>query len=184
VSKVGYARVSTGGQDLALQLDALQAAGCDRIFEEKASGTRTDRPVLAETLAYLREGDTLVVWRLDRLGRSLIHLIETVQSLQDRGIGFQSVTEGIDTSTAGGELVFHVFGALAQFERRLISERTLAGLEASKARGRVGGRPRVLTPDQVRMVRQMNDSGEHTATSIAAAFGVSRATVYRYLNGP
>jgi DNA invertase Pin-like site-specific DNA recombinase len=181
VSKIGYARVSTDEQHLALQLDALNAAGCDRIFEEKASGGDIDRPVLAETLAYLRPADTLSVWRLDRLGRSLVHLIDLVEGLEQRGVGFQSLTEGLDASTAGGELVFHVFGALAQFERRLVRERTLAGLAAARARGRIGGRPRVLTPEQAKMVRQMNASGEHTARSLAEAFGVSRATIYRYL---
>lgn len=181
MGKIGYARVSTTDQELGLQLDALKTAGCDRVFEEKASGAKTDRPVLAEVLTYLRPGDVLVVWRLDRLGRSLAHLIETVTGLDERGVAFASVTEGIDTSTPGGRLVFHIFGALAQFERELIRERTIAGLNAAKARGRVGGRPAVLTPAQVKVARQMQDSGEHSAQSIAEVFGVSRATVYRAL---
>ena len=125
---VGYARVSTGEQTLALQLDALAQAGCGRVFEETASGAKADRVVLAEVLAYLRAGDTLVVWRLDRLGRSLGHLIETVAELAGQGIGFKSLTEQIDTTTSGGKLVFHVFGALAEFERNLIRERIHAGL--------------------------------------------------------
>lgn len=181
MSKIGYARVSTADQELGLQLDALTKAGCDRIFEEKASGAKADRPVLAEALAFLRPDDTLVVWRLDRLGRSLAHLIETVTALDEEGVAFASVTEGIDTSTPGGRLVFHIFGALAQFERELIRERTLAGLEAAKARGRVGGRPPALTSAQVKVARQMQDSGEHSAQSIADVLGVSRATVYRAL---
>lgn len=176
----GYARVSTVDQDLALQLDALQAAGCDRIFEEKASGARADRPELARALDVLREGDRLAVWRLDRLGRSLAHLIETVNGLGARGVGFVSLTEGIDTSTAGGRLVFHFFGALAEFERELIRERTLAGLAAARARGRSLGRPPALTEAQRRGVRAMRADGE-TPQAIAEAFGVSRATVYRAL---
>src|SRR5918995_4230730 len=142
---IGYARVSTGEQTLDLQLDALKAAGCGKIYEETASGAKAERPVLEDVLSYLRKGDTLVVWRLDRLGRSLPHLIETVAALAARGIGFKSLTEQIDTTTPGGKLVFHVFGALAEFERDLIRERTNAGLAAARARGRTGGRPKVLT---------------------------------------
>src|SRR5215210_3918276 len=142
---VGYARVSTGEQTLDLQLDALETAGCGKVFQETASGAKADRPVLDEVLAYVRPGDTLVVWRLDRLGRSLQHLIETVAALAARGIGFKSLTEQIDTTTSGGKLVFHVFGALAEFERDLIRERTQAGLAAARSRGRVGGRPKKLT---------------------------------------
>jgi DNA invertase Pin-like site-specific DNA recombinase len=139
---IGYARVSTGEQTLALQLDALAQAGCGKVFTETASGATADRPALGQALAYLREGDTLVVWRLDRLGRSLPHLIETVAALRERGVGFRSLTEQVDTTTPGGKLVFHVFGALAEFERDLIRERTHAGLAAARARGRTGGRPR------------------------------------------
>src|SRR5574338_1233398 len=142
--EIGYARVSTGEQTLALQLDALNAAGCGTVYEETASGAKADRPVLAEVLAYLRPGDTLVVWRLDRLGRSLQHLIDVVAQLAERGIGFKSLTEQIDTTTPGGKLIFHVFGALAEFEREIIRERTQAGLQAARARGRQGGRPRSL----------------------------------------
>jgi DNA invertase Pin-like site-specific DNA recombinase len=181
VAKIGYARVSTADQDLALQLDALNKAGCERIFEEKASGAKADRPKLAETLAFLRPDDTLVVWRLDRLGRSLKHLIETVTSLEDQGVAFQSLTEGFDTSTPGGRLVFHFFGALAEFERALIRERTIAGLIAARARGRIGGRPRVLTPEQVRQVRRMQAEADNSVQGIADVFGVSRATIYRAL---
>ncbi len=143
----GYARVSTLDQNPELQLDALGAAGCGRIFEDRASGARSDRPGLARALDWMREGDTLVVWRLDRLGRSPPQLVATVRQFEERGFGFRSLTEGIDTTTASGTLVFHVFGALAQFERDLVRERTTAGLAAAKASGRTGGRPSKLTPE-------------------------------------
>ena len=136
---IGYARVSTIDQNLALQLDALQKAGCEKIFEDKASGGRVDRPGLQEALEYARERDTVLVWRLDRLGRSLKHLIEMVTQLNERGVGFRSLQEAIDTTTSGGKLIFQIFGALAEFERNLIQERTQAGLEAARARGRKGG---------------------------------------------
>jgi DNA invertase Pin-like site-specific DNA recombinase len=179
---VGYARCSTWDQTTALQIDALKAAGCTKIFEEIASGTKTDRPELLKALEYLRGGDTLVVWRLDRLGRSLPHLIETVGGLEERGVGFKSATEGIDTTTPSGRLVFHVFAALADFERSLIVERTRAGLAAAKARGSKSGRKPSLSPTQIKMVRQMHAAQEHTVAEIAAAVGgVSRATVYRAL---
>ncbi len=180
---LGYARVSTGAQDLALQRDALNAAGCLRIFEDTASGALDDRPQLAGLLDDLREGDTLVVWRLDRLGRSLRHLIDTVTALADRGVGFRSLRESIDTTT-DGRLVFDVFAALAQCERDLISERTHAGLAAARARGRKGGRRTVMTPEKLAIAREMYDSREHTTAAIAAAVGVSRATLYRALAPP
>src|SRR5689334_20823428 len=151
---IGYARVSTTDQTLALQQDALTKAGCDRIFTDTASGARTDRPGLAEALTYARSGDTLVVWRLDRLGRSLVHLIQTVAQLQERGVHFRSLQEQLDTSTSGGKLVFHFFGALAEFERDLIRERTMAGLAAARARGRRGGR-RPLSEAKVRQLRTL-----------------------------
>jgi len=141
MAAIGYARVSTTDQDLALQLDALAKAGCARIFEDKASGAKADRPGLAAALGFVREGDTLTVWKLDRLGRSLPHLIETVNALEARGVSFCSVTESIDTTTPGGRLVFHIFGALGQFERDLIRERTRAGLDAAAARGPPRGPP-------------------------------------------
>jgi DNA invertase Pin-like site-specific DNA recombinase len=143
---LGYARTSTTDQHLDLQIDALTVAGCYRVFTETASGARTDRPTLAQLLDQLRPGDTLVVWKLDRLGRSLRHLVDTVTGLADRGVGFRSLQESIDTTTPGGKLVFHVFAALAEFERDLIRERTTAGLTAARARGRNGGRPPVLDP--------------------------------------
>ena len=139
---IGYARVSTEGQDPALQLDALARAGCERVFEERASGARADRPVLAEAMAYARSSVVVVVWGLDRFGRSLKDLIQNVQDLKARSVGFRSLTEAVDTTTSGGQLVFHIFGALAEFGRELIRERTMAGLEAARARGRKGGRPR------------------------------------------
>src|SRR5512141_528014 len=142
---IGYARVSTQDQTLDLQRDALDKLGCTRVFTDTASGAQIERRGLEEALAFMREGDTLVVWRLDRLGRSLKHLLETVSVLEQRKIGFRSITENIDTTTSGGKLIFHVFGALAEFERDLIRERTLAGLAAARARGRKGGRPATST---------------------------------------
>ena len=142
---IGYARVSTQDQTLDLQKDALEKLGCAKIFTDTASGAKTERQGLEEALEYVREGDTLVVWRLDRLGRSLKHLIETITELNSRNIGFKSLTENIDTTTSGGKLVFHIFGALAEFERDIIRERTNAGLQAARARGRKGGRPKALT---------------------------------------
>jgi DNA invertase Pin-like site-specific DNA recombinase len=178
---IGYARVSTAEQDPALQLDALRTAGCCRVFSDRASGAVADRPELERAIDHLRSGDTLVVWKLDRLGRSLRHLIETVRALADRGVGFRSLTEGIDTTTPGGRLVFHVFGALAEFERDLIRERTHAGLAAARARGRHGGRPTVMTATKVAVARQMRASEEHSMADIATALGVSRASLYRSL---
>ncbi len=178
---VGYARVSTDDQQTDLQIDALRAAGCDRIFEEKASGTRSDRPELAAALDYLRPGDSLVVWRLDRLGRSLKHLIDTVTSLDERQVGFKSLNDNIDTTTATGRLVFHIFAALAEYERALTVDRTRAGLAAARERGARPGRKPSLTSNQVAVVRAMHTSGEHTVSAIAAVVGVSRATVYRQL---
>ena len=177
----GYARVSTIEQNEDLQQDALDRAGCDRVFVDKASGKLEHRPALDDMLAHLRAGDTVVVWRLDRLGRSLRHLIDVVSELDRRGISLRSLTESIDTSTPGGKLVFHVFGALAEFERDLIRERTQAGLAAARARGRVGGRPTVWTPEKLAAARAMYEEGEHDVATIARVLGVSRASVYRAL---
>jgi len=182
--KIGYARVSTIEQDEALQLDALQRACVDRIFVDRASGSIQDRPGLQGALECARAGDSLVVWRLDRLGRSLRHLIDVVHDLEEHGVALISLTEQIDTTTPGGRLVFHVFGALAQFERELIRERTMAGLAAAKARGRVGGRPTVWTDAKLKTARAMRDNGEYDITSIAKVLGVSRASVYRALQPP
>jgi DNA invertase Pin-like site-specific DNA recombinase len=146
---IGYSRVSTHEQTLNLQQDALEKAGCTKIFTDTASGAKTERKGLEQALTYVRKGDTLVVWRLDRLGRSLPHLITTLTGLEEQGIGFKSLTENIDTTTSGGKLIFHIFGALAEFERNLIRERTQAGLVAARARGKKGGRPKVLIGKQV-----------------------------------
>ena len=182
--RLGYARVSTLQQDEALQLDALKGGGVDRVFIDKASGKLASRPALDDLLAQARPGDTVVVWRLDRLERSLKHLIETIQILEARGVAFVSLTEQIDTSTPGGRLIFHVFGVLAEFKRELIRERTMAGLAAARARGRVGGRPTVWTVDKLRTARLMRASGEYDVSSIATALGVSCASVYRALQLP
>src|SRR5690554_181631 len=178
---IGYARVSTLDQNLELQRDALEKAGCEQVFEDHVSGSTTERPGWAQAQTALRKGDTLVVWRLDRLGRSLKHLIDTVNELHARGVGFKSLNENIDTTTSGGRLVFHIFGALAEFERELIRERTQAGLAAARARGRKGGRPRKLTPRQVATARTLLKDREHTVTAVAEMLGVSRSTLYRAL---
>src|SRR5512135_3779293 len=179
---VGYARVSTFEQTLSLQQDALQKAGCGKIFTDTASGSRTDRPGLDQALAFLRDGeDMLVVWRLDRLGRSLRHLIDTIGGLQERGIGFRSLQESIDTTTSGGKLVFHVFGALAEFERDLIRERTQAGLLAARARGRLGGRPRALDLRTVQIAQGLYHDKTNAIADICRTLRISRATLYRYL---
>jgi len=182
----GYARVSSVGQNPAGQRDALKAAGCARIFTDKVSGTLDRRPQLDALLAVVLPGDTVVVWRLDRLGRSIRHLIEVVTELGERKVGFRSLTEAIDTGTAAGRLLFHIMGALADFERQLIVERTQVGLAAARARGRRGGRPRTVTEQQVQVLREMYQTREHTVEVIAKTVGVSRQTVYRYLydNGP
>ncbi len=182
---LGYARVSTLEQNARLQTDALKSAGCYRVFIDRASGSLDERIELAKLFDQVRPGDTVVVWRLDRLGRSLRHLIDTVNALSDRKVGFRSLTENIDTTTSGGKLVFHIFGALAEFERELIRERTNAGLVAARARGRHGGRPTVMPPDKVATARQMYESKKYTIEAIAKVLGVSRASIYRHLEeGP
>ena len=181
---IGYARVSTHDQTLALQQDALTKAGCERLFTDTASGARTDRPGLDEALDFVRTGDTLVVWKLDRLGRSLPHLIETITQLQERGIGFKSLTEQIDTTTSGGKLIFHVFAALAEFERDVIRERTHAGLTAARARGRRGGRPKALAlsdPKKVALAQRLYDDKGNSIDDICKTLRVSRSTLYRYV---
>ena len=178
---IGCARVSTTDQNPALQLDALEAAGCERVLTEEASSAVAERPELARALDHLRAGDPLVVWKLDRLGRSLRHLIDTIGALEGRGLGFRSLQEQVDTTTPGSRLVFHVFGALAEFECDLIRERTHAGLAAARPRGRRGGRPSVMTAEKLRAARQLYDARQHTIAEIAATLGVSRATVYRSL---
>ncbi len=181
VSLVGYSRVSTGDQTADLQRDALAAIGCERIFSDTASGASTERPELTAALNYLRIGDVLCVRRLDRLGRSLKHLVEVVADLQERGIGFRSLHENIDTTTPTGRLTFHIFAALAEFERDLIRERTVAGLAAARARGHLGGRKPSLTKKKIEVAQRMYDAGDSTVADIAKVLGVSRATVYRHL---
>ena len=181
---IGYARVSTDDQDTALQIDALKRCGCEKIYEERASGSRTDRPELAKALAHGRKGDVVVVWKLDRLGRSLPHLIDTVHDLEERRIGFRSLTDNIDTTTASGRMFFHMMGALAQFERDLIRERTLAGLKAARERGNVGGRPRKLSDADLKLARSLlkDKSAGWTRPAVAARLGVSHMTLWRALN--
>jgi len=179
--KIGYARVSTLEQNPEMQIDALKSSGCDKIYSDQVSGVRTDRPGLQEALDFTRPGDCLVVWRLDRLGRSLKHLIAVVEDLEARDVGFISLQEGFDTTTSGGKLVFQIFGALAEFERNLIRERTKAGLAAARARGRLGGRKEKLTPDQVATMRRMSESRQHTIVEICKVMGISKPTYYRYM---
>lgn len=178
---IGYARVSTRDQNPTSQTDALEAAGCDKIFTEHASGTLAERPTLTQALEYLREGDTLVVTKLDRLGRSVRHLKSVADDLEQRGVGLKALSQGIDTSTPGGRLFFHVLAAIAEFEHDLIVERTKDGLAAARARGRKGGRKVKMTPTKVQQARKMYDEGGHTVQQIADTFGVSRPTVYRHL---
>src|SRR5262245_1503462 len=180
---IGYARVSTNEQNLNLQRDALRKAGvtAKHIFTDKITGTKEERPGLQTALSHLREGDTLVVWRLDRLGRSLPHLIETVTALQATGVAFQSITENIDTSNATGKLVFHIFWALAEFEHNLIKERTMAGLSAARARGRKGGRPPLDTSArQVAAAKKLYRDKTNSISEICRMLNISRATLYRY----
>lgn len=178
---IGYARVSTADQNEDLQVDALKVAGCDRIFTDKVTGTKTERPELDALLAYVRPGDTLVVWRLDRLGRSSSHLTALIEDLENRDIAFRSLTEGLDTTTSTGKLIFQIFAAMAEFERNLIVERTNAGLQAARARGRKGGRVRKFSDDKVKIARKMYESRDYTVQEIATTLGVSRGTIYNYL---
>jgi len=183
---IGYARVSTNEQNLDLQRDALQKAGVSpkNLYTDKITGTKQERPGLEAALSHLREGDTFVVWRLDRLGRSLKHLIETVTALKQQGIDFKSITENIDTATATGQLVFHIFGALAEFERNLIKERTMAGLEAARVRGRRGGRPKPKGyASKVAMAKKLYTDQANSIEDICNTLRISRATLYRYLKG-
>jgi DNA invertase Pin-like site-specific DNA recombinase len=180
---IGYARVSTQDQNPSLQTDALREAGCEKIFTEKASGASRERPQLKAALEYLRAGDTLVVWKLDRLARSLKQLVETVEGLEAQDIGFRSLTEAIDTTTPGGRLVFHIFAALAEFERSIIRERTMAGLAAARARGKLGGRPPSLTADSIAAAKAMLTDPDITMEDVARRLKVSPATLYRHLPG-
>lgn len=180
---IGYARVSTEDQHLHLQTDALKKAGCEKIFTDEMSGAKSERPGLAEAIAFVRAGDTFVVWRLDRLGRSLRDLIERVEELKARQIEFRSLTESIDTGSSGGKFMFHVFSALAEFERDLIRERTMAGLTAARARGRFGGRPRIMPVEKIKMAASLMQNPNISIKEICRNLDISRTTLYRYI-GP
>ena len=179
---IGYARVSTQDQNAELQVDALEKAGCDQVFQEKFTGMRRERPELSQCLRMLRKDDVLVVWKLDRLARALKDLVEIVQDLHDREIGFKSLTESIDTTSSGGRLVFHIFGALAEFEHDLIRERTMAGLQAARARGRKGGRKPSMSDDDVKKASAMLLDPNITKKEVAEHFGVARTTLNVSLN--
>ena len=179
--KVGYARVSTTDQNLDLQIDALKQQGCHKIFEEKITASTLDRPKLTEALNYVREGDIIVVWKLDRLGRSLKDLIEIVNDLENRNIGLQTCHENIDTTTAVGRLIFHIFGALAEFERNILKERTMAGLESARARGRMGGRPHKLKDEKIVQLKALYAS-KLPIREILKTFKISKRTLYCYLS--
>ena len=178
---IGYARISTNEQNLNLQTDALTKAGCEKIFTDTASGAKSDRTGLTEAINFMRKGDTLCVWKLDRLGRSLKHLIETVLALQAFGKGFCSLQENIDTTTSGGKLFFHIFGALAEFERDIIRERTSAGLASARSRGRLGGRPSIMNSKKLKMATSLYADGKTQVGEICETLGISRATFYRHL---
>jgi DNA invertase Pin-like site-specific DNA recombinase len=178
---IGYARVSTDDQNLDLQRDALAQAGCLRVYEDKDSAAKAERPGLLLTLEVLREGDTLVIWRLDRLGRSLKDLMALVEKLDGRGVGLRSLQEGIDTGSSGGKLLFHLFGALAEFERNLLRERTRAGLSAARARGRLGGRPKALDPAKRELAVKLYNDRQHSIAEICQIMGISKPTLYSYL---
>nr|WP_265099148.1 recombinase family protein [Vibrio campbellii] len=179
---IGYARVSTQSQSLDLQISALKKAGCEKIFTDIASGAKTARPGLKDAEMVLRKGDALVVWKLDRLGRSIQHLIESINHLKGKGIGFRSLQESIDTQTSGGKLVFHIFSALAEFERDLIRERTNAGLEVARARGKKGGRPKSLSQSKnIALLKQMYADPNYSIDDICKMLSISRSTFYRYL---
>jgi DNA invertase Pin-like site-specific DNA recombinase len=178
---IGYARVSTDDQNLGLQRDALEKAGCEKIYADQQSGASTERLGLNGILEMARPGDTLVVWRLDRLGRSLKHLIHLMEQLDRQGIGLRSLQENIDTTTSGGRLVFHLFGALAEFERNLIRERTRAGLSAARARGRQGGRPKRLDPKKRELALRLYQERQHSIAELCQLMGISKSTLYNYL---
>jgi DNA invertase Pin-like site-specific DNA recombinase len=180
---VGYARVSTGEQKMDLQLDALEEAGCEKIYTDELSGATSDRPGLQEAIDYVRPGDTLIVWRLDRFGRSLKDLVTKVERLREKDVGFKSLKENIDTTSSAGKLQFHIFSALAEFERDLNRERTMAGLRAARARGRVGGRPRALSEEELPQVQTLMENPDISTRQICERFEISKATLYRYV-GP
>jgi DNA invertase Pin-like site-specific DNA recombinase len=178
---IGYARVSTEDQNLDLQRDVLTGAGCERMFEDRRSGAKADRPGLTGALDYARSGDSVVVWRLDRLGRSLSDLIALVRRMEEAGVQLRSLTEGIDTSTTSGKLTFHLFAALAEFERALVRERTRAGLQAARARGRMGGRKHRLSPERRAHAVTLYQAKEKTVGEICRLMGISKPTLYAYV---
>lgn len=180
--KLGYARISTTEHSVDMQLDALSKAGCEEIYREKSSSRNFDRKELKACLKALREGDQLIVWKLDRLGGSVKHLIETVEDLNKRGVEFVSLTEQIDTSSSGGKLIFNIFASIAEFERNIISERTKEGLAAARKRGRKGGRPKKLDKEKIKLARTMLADPDVTVTEVAKHFGVGRNTLYRNIN--
>jgi len=181
--KIGYARVSTEEQNLDLQMDALNKIECDKIFTDKMSGARSDRPGLDEAMKFMRVGDTLIVWKLDRLGRSLQHLIKVVNDLNENGKFFLSLQENIDSKSTGGKLIFAIFAALAEFERDVIRERTKAGLAAARARGRVGGRPRKMTAKKIEQAKKLMEDHSNSISEICKMLRISKSTLYRNLNG-
>ena len=179
--KIGYARVSTADQRIDLQLDALEKAECERVFQDVASGGNLERAALDEAIAYAREGDTLVVWRLDRLGRSVRDLVNLVNDLQEQGVQFSSIVDGIDTTTPAGQFFFHITAAFAELERNLIRERTRAGLESARARGRMGGRPKAIDPKTFELARDLYEANSGTVAEICERLGIATRTFYRYL---
>jgi len=179
--KVGYARVSTSEQNLDSQLDKLKQEGCEKVFTDKASGAKEERKGLQEALDCVREGDTLVVYKLDRLARSLKQLVKPINTLADKRISFRSLNENIDTSSSSGKLVFHIFASIAEFERDIIRDRTRAGLEAARARGRQGGRPRLLTDEQVKMLKSLHADKSNSIADICEMFSIKKPTLYKYL---
>lgn len=178
---VGYARVSTADQNLNLQEDALKQAGCEKLFTDVASGAKAEREGLINAIEFCRQGDTLVVWKLDRLGRSIRHLIDTINQLNQRKIGFKSLQENIDTTTSGGKLIFHIFSALAEFERDIIRDRTNAGLKAARARGKKGGRPKAMDAQKVAMAKALYQDVNRDISNICKTLKISRTTLYKYL---
>lgn len=180
--KIGYARVSTVDQHFRMQEDALKSSGCEEIYTDVISGVKSQRPGLEKAFSHLREGDTLIVWKLDRLGRSIQHLIQTINDLQNKKIAFKSLQENMDTSTSGGKLIFHIFSALAEFERSLIQERTQAGLKAARARGKMGGRPPLLDTRQINRMIEMYNEQKNTVAEICKIYSISRPSFYNYLN--
>jgi len=181
---IGYCRVSTQDQNLELQLDELKKAGCEKIFQDVASGSKDERQGLLEAVSFAREGDCIVIWKLDRLSRSLRHLIDTVNELKGRGIGLRVITMNLDTTTPSGNLVFHIFASLSEFERELIRERTIAGLQAARVRGRVGGRKRLMDEKKVQIAKSLHADGKASVLEICQTLNVSKATLYRNLKLP